>query len=64
MGRNNVPGRNQKWLTLAEFPVPAKTLVSVVILTMAIAMVGALGQIFVVLFSCILLMSLSISSSF
>lgn len=47
MGRNNVPGRNQKWPTLAEFPVPAKTLVSVVILTMAIAMVGALGQIIV-----------------
>ena len=47
MDRNNVPGRNQKWPTLAEFPVPAKTLVSVVILTMAIAMVGALGQIIV-----------------
>lgn len=47
MGRNNVSGRNQKWPTLAEFPVPAKTLVSVVILTMAIAMVGALGQIIV-----------------
>ncbi len=47
MGRNNVPGRNQKWPTLAEFPVPAKALVSVVILTMAIAMVGALGQIIV-----------------
>lgn len=47
MGRNNVPGRNQKWPTLAEFPVPVKALVSVVILTMAFAMVGALGQIIV-----------------
>ena len=47
MGRNNVPGRNQKWPTLAQLPVPAKALVGVVILTMAFAMVGALGQIIV-----------------
>jgi hypothetical protein len=47
MSRNNIPGRNQKWPTLAQLPVPAKALVSVVILTMAIAMVGALGQIIV-----------------
>ena len=47
MSRNNIPGRNQKWPTLAQLPLPAKALVSVVILTMAIAMVGALGQIIV-----------------
>lgn len=47
MGRNNVPGRNQKWPMLAQLPVPAKALVGVVILTMAFAMVGALGQIIV-----------------
>jgi hypothetical protein len=47
MEENVVQGRNQKWPTLAQFPLPAKALVSVVILTMAIAMVGALGQIIV-----------------
>lgn len=47
MSSNHVPGANQKWPTLAQLPVPAKALVSVVILTMAIAMVGALGQIIV-----------------
>lgn len=47
MDRNNVQGRNQKWPTLAEFPLPAKALVSVVILTMALAMLGALGQIII-----------------
>ena len=36
-----------KWPTLATFPLPAKALVTVVILTMAIAMVGALGQIII-----------------
>ena len=36
-----------KWPTLADFPLPAKALVSVVILTMALAMAGALGQIVV-----------------
>jgi hypothetical protein len=35
------------WPTLAAFPLPAKALVSVVILTMAFAMTGALGQIVV-----------------
>ena len=35
------------WPTLAAFPLPAKALVTVVILTMAIAMVGALGQIII-----------------
>jgi hypothetical protein len=47
MSRNNIPGRNQKWPTLAQLPVPAKALVSIVILTMAFAMLGALGQIIV-----------------
>jgi hypothetical protein len=47
MSRNSIPVRNQKWPTLAQLPVPAKALVSVVILTMAFAMVGALGQIIV-----------------
>ena len=36
-----------RWPTLADFPRPAKALVSVVILTMALAMAGALGQIVV-----------------
>ena len=36
-----------KWPALADFPLPLKALVSMVILTMAFAMVGALGQIIV-----------------
>ena len=47
MGRDNVEAINQKWPRLAQLPVPAKALVTVVILTMAFAMVGALGQIIV-----------------
>ena len=47
MVANKVRDRNQKWPTLAQLPAPAKALVSMVILTMAIAMVGALGQIIV-----------------
>ena len=39
--------QNKKWPTLAQFPLPAKALVSVIIITIAIAMVGALGQIIV-----------------
>jgi len=38
---------SDKWPTLAAFPLPAKALISVVILTMAFAMAGALGQIIV-----------------
>jgi hypothetical protein len=38
---------SNRWPTLAAFPLPAKALVSVVILTMALAMAGALGQIIV-----------------
>ena len=41
----NISGNN--WPTLAAFPPPAKALVSIVILTMAVAMAGALGQIVV-----------------
>ena len=47
MGRDNVQGRNQKWPTLAQLSAPAKALVTVIILTMALALVGALGQIIV-----------------
>ena len=47
MGLNNIEGGNQQWPTLALWPLPAKALVSMVILTMAFAMVGALGQIIV-----------------
>jgi hypothetical protein len=36
---------NISWPTLAQFPGPAKALVSLIILTMAFAMLGALGQI-------------------
>lgn len=47
MSGNHAAGVNKTWPTLARFPLPAKALVSVVILTMAFAMVGALGQIIV-----------------
>ena len=47
MRRDHVQDRNRKWPTLTQLPSPAKILVTVVILTMAFAMVGALGQIIV-----------------
>ncbi|MGD8882922.1 MAG: hypothetical protein PVI82_13575, partial [Desulfobacterales bacterium] len=47
MSRKKVPGETQKWPTLAQLPTPAKALVSIIILTMAIALFGALGQIIV-----------------
>ena len=47
MSHNKVPGVAPKWPTLAQLPMPAKALVGIIILTMAIAMVGALGQIIV-----------------
>ena len=50
MGPNNVQGRNQKWPTLARLPMPAKALVSIIILTMAIALAGAIGQVAHLLF--------------
>ena len=37
----------QKWPTLAQWPLPGKALVSMVILTTAFAMAGALGQIII-----------------
>lgn len=47
MGQNNIEVKNRGWPTLVQLPPPAKALVSMVILTMAIAMAGALGQIIV-----------------
>ena len=47
MSGEKIPGLTQQWPLLAQLPVPAKALVSIVILTMAIAMAGALGQIIV-----------------
>jgi hypothetical protein len=47
MIKNCESSGTQRWPTLAQFPMPAKALVSIVILTMAIAMAGALGQIIV-----------------
>ena len=47
MSNKKVSSKTQRWPTLAQFPMPAKALVSIVILTMAIAMAGALGQIIV-----------------
>ena len=38
---------NSRWPTMAFFPLPAKALVTIIILTMALAMAGALGQIVV-----------------
>ena len=35
------------WPTLASFPTPAKALITAIILTMAIAMAGALGQVII-----------------
>jgi len=47
MGPNNVQSRNEKLPTLACLPMPAKALVSIIILTMAIALAGAIGQVIV-----------------
>ena len=47
MNTNHIENRNPNWPKLKTFPMPAKVLVSAVILTMALAMVGALGQIIV-----------------
>jgi hypothetical protein len=47
MRNDNPQGRNQKWPTLALFPLPGKVLVTVIILTMAVALGGAAGQIIV-----------------
>ena len=47
MSMKNIEDQNQNWPQLKMFPMPAKALVSAVILTMALAMAGAMGQIIV-----------------
>jgi len=47
MSTHEFPGSSSKWPTLAGLPLPAKALVSAVILTIAVGMIGALGQIIV-----------------
>ena len=44
MSKPGLQRANYQWPTLSAFPIPAKALVSVIILTMALAMAGALGQ--------------------
>ena len=47
MSRKNIEDSHRTWPKLKTFPMPAKALVSGVILTMALAMAGAMGQIIV-----------------
>jgi hypothetical protein len=47
LSSKNIEDHNQNWPKLKTFPMPAKALVSGVILTMALAMAGAMGQIIV-----------------
>ncbi len=47
MSGDNRRKGNQKWPTLALLPLPGKVLVMVIILTMAVALFGAVGQIIV-----------------
>ena len=47
MSLKNVENHIQNWPKLRTFPAPAKALVSGVILTMALAMAGAIGQVIV-----------------
>ena len=47
MSTKNNEDQNRNWPKLKTFPMPAKVLVTAVILTMALAMAGALGQIVV-----------------
>lgn len=47
MRDDNFQRATQKWPTLAVFPWPAKALVMAIILTMVVALCGALGQIIV-----------------
>jgi len=47
MGNIVISTDRSGWPKLVEFPPPAKALVTMIILTMAIALVGALGQIIV-----------------
>ena len=45
MSTDPINSHNNSWPTLAQLPVPAKALISSIILTMMVAMLGALGQI-------------------
>ena len=45
MGTDPLNIHTNHWPTLAQFPVPAKALISCILLTMMVAMLGALGQI-------------------
>ena len=45
MGIDPLNIHTNHWPTLAQFPVPAKALISCILLTMMVAMLGALGQI-------------------
>jgi len=47
LNTKNIENQNRNWPKLKTFPMPAKVLVSGVILTMALAMAGAMGQIIV-----------------
>jgi hypothetical protein len=47
LNTKNIENQNRYWPKLKTFPMPAKVLVSGVILTMALAMAGAMGQIIV-----------------
>ena len=47
MSTKNIEDQNRNWPKLKTFPMPAKVLVTAVILTMVLAMAGALGQIVV-----------------
>jgi hypothetical protein len=47
LSKKNIEDQNRNWPKLNTFPMPAKALISAVILTMALAMTGAIGQIIV-----------------
>ena len=47
MKEKNIEDQSRNWPKLKKFSLPAKALVSAVILTMALAMAGAMGQIIV-----------------
>ena len=47
MSTNNIEDQNRNWPKLKTFPIPAKALVLAVILTMAFAMAGAIGQVII-----------------
>ena len=47
MSTQNIEEQYRHWPKLKTFPLPAKVLVTAIILTMALAMAGAMGQIVV-----------------